>query len=118
MDENTQIESGEELARQVLSFKERPTAVAVINDIVAFGMLRGFHRAHVKIPQEISLIGFDDSVFCEMSYPALTTVKVQSEQMGRMAAMLLLNEINGTSHSPMGLSLEPCIVERDSVIQI
>jgi DNA-binding LacI/PurR family transcriptional regulator len=118
MDENTQIESGEELARKVLSLRERPTAVAVMNDIVAFGMLRGFHWAHVKIPEEISLIGFDDSVFCEMSYPALTTVKVQSEQMGRMAAMLLLNEINGTSHSPMGLSLEPCIVERDSVEKI
>ncbi|MDR2618561.1 MAG: LacI family transcriptional regulator [Treponema sp.] len=117
-DENTQIESGEELARQVLSLKERPTAVAVINDIAAFGMLRGFHRERVKIPEEISIIGFDDSVFCEMSYPALTTVKVQSEQMGRMAAMLLLNEINGTSHSPMGLSLEPCVVERDSVARI
>ncbi|MDR2375726.1 MAG: LacI family transcriptional regulator [Treponema sp.] len=117
-DENIQIESGEALARQVLSLRERPTAVAVINDIVAFGMFRGFHRAHVKIPEEISIIGFDDSVFCEMSYPALTTVRVQSEQMGRMAAMLLLNEINGASHNPVGLSLEPCIVERDSVAKI
>jgi DNA-binding LacI/PurR family transcriptional regulator len=118
VDENTQIESGEELARQVPSFKERPTAVAVINDIVAFGMLRGFHRMNVNIPEEISIIGFDDSVFCEMSYPALTTVKVQPEQMGKLAAMLLLNEINGNSHGPMGLSLEPCIVERDSVAKI
>jgi LacI family transcriptional regulator len=118
VNENTQIESGEELARKVLSLKERPTAVAVINDIAAFGMLRGFHRERVTIPEDISIIGFDDSGFCEMSYPALTTVKVQSEQMGRMAAMLLLNEINGTSHSPMGLSLEPCIVERDSVAKI
>jgi DNA-binding LacI/PurR family transcriptional regulator len=117
-DENTQIESGEELARQVLNLKERPTAVAVINDIVAFGMLRGFHRMNVKIPEEISIIGFDDSVFCEMSYPALTTVKVQSEQMGKLAAMLLLNEINGTSHNPVSLSLEPCIMERDSVAKI
>ncbi|MDR3147859.1 MAG: LacI family transcriptional regulator [Treponema sp.] len=117
-DENTQIESGEKLARQVLGLGERPTAVAVINDIVAFGMLRGFHRMNVKIPEEISIIGFDDSVFCEMSYPALTTVKVQSEQMGKLAAMLLLNEINGTSHSPLSLSLEPCIVERDSVSNV
>jgi DNA-binding LacI/PurR family transcriptional regulator len=117
-DENTQIESGEELARQVLGLRERPTAVAVINDIAAFGMLRGFHRAHIKIPEDISIIGFDDSVFCEMSYPALTTVKVQSEQMGRMAAMLLLNDINGASRNPVGLSLEPCIVERDSVAKI
>jgi DNA-binding LacI/PurR family transcriptional regulator len=118
VDENSQIESGEELARQVLGLRERPTAVAVINDIVAFGMLRGFHRMRIKIPEDISIIGFDDSVFCEMSYPALTTVKVQSEQMGRMAAMLLLNDISGTSHNPVGLSLEPCIVERDSVAKV
>jgi LacI family transcriptional regulator len=117
-DENVWIESGEKLARQILGLKERPTAVVVINDIVAFGMLRGFHRMNVKIPENISIIGFDDSAFCEMSYPALTTVKVQSEQMGRMAAMLLLNEINGTSPNPVSLSLEPCIVERDSVAEI
>jgi LacI family transcriptional regulator len=117
-DENTQIESGEKLAGQILGLKERPTAVVVINDIVAFGMLRGFHRMNIRVPEDISVIGFDDSVFCDMSYPALTTVKVQSEQMGRMAAMLLMNEINGASHNPIGLSLEPCIVERDSVAKI
>jgi LacI family transcriptional regulator len=117
-DENIQIESGEELAHRILGLKERPTAVVVMNDIVAFGMLRGFHRLNIKIPDEFSIIGFDDSIFCEMSYPALTTVKVQSEQMGHMAAMLLLNAINGISHNPVGLSLEPCIVERDSVLKI
>jgi LacI family transcriptional regulator len=114
-DENVQIESGEELAHRVLGLKDRPTAVVVMNDIVAFGMLRGFHRLNIKIPDEFSIIGFDDSIFCEMSYPALTTVKVQSEQMGHMAAMLLLNAISGLSHNPVSLSLEPCIVERDSV---
>jgi LacI family transcriptional regulator len=117
-DENVQIESGEELAHRVLGLKERPTAVVVMNDIVAFGMLRGFHRLNIKIPDEFSIIGFDDSIFCEMSYPALTTVKVQSEQMGHMAAMLLFNAISGASHNPVGLSLEPCIVERDSVAKI
>ncbi|MCL2479594.1 MAG: substrate-binding domain-containing protein, partial [Treponema sp.] len=66
----------------------------------------------------ISIIGYDDSIFCDMSFPALTTVKVQSEQMGRMAAMLLLNDINGISQNPVGLSLEPCIVERDSVREV
>ncbi|GHU01519.1 LacI family transcriptional regulator [Spirochaetia bacterium] len=113
--ENTQIESGEKLARWVMNLRERPSAVVVINDIVAFGMLRAFHHRGIKVPGEFSIIGFDDSVFCDMSYPALTTVKVQSEQMGHMAAMLLLNDIRGISQSSIGLSLEPCIVERDTV---
>jgi LacI family transcriptional regulator len=117
-DENVQIESGEELAHRVLGLKERPTAVVVMTDIVAFGMFRGFYRLDIKIPDEFSIIGFDDSIFCEMSYPALTTVKVQSEQMGHMSAMLLFNAISGISHNPVGLSLEPCIVKWDSVIKI
>jgi DNA-binding LacI/PurR family transcriptional regulator len=115
--ENTQIESGEELARMVLALKDKPTAIAVINDNVAFGMLREFHKLKINIPREFSIIGFDDSVFCEMSYPALTTVKVQSEHMGRMAAILLLNDLQGESGAPVGLSLEPCIIERDSVLE-
>jgi len=117
-DENTQIESGEHLAEMVLALRERPTAAAVMNDSVAFGMLRGFHKMKINVPGDISLIGFDDSVFCEMSYPALTTVKVQSEQMGRMAAMLMLDDIRGASSKPVGLSLEPCVIERDSVREI
>jgi len=117
-DENTQIESGEQLAYHIPKLKEKPTAIVVMNDIVAFGMLRGFHKMNIKIPEDISIIGFDDSIFCEMSFPSLTTVKVQSEQMGRMAGMLLLNDIFGVSQNPMGLSLEPCIVERDSVAKI
>jgi DNA-binding LacI/PurR family transcriptional regulator len=116
--ENTQTESGEALAKQVLGMGERPSAVAVMNDMVAFGMLRCFHRMNVKIPEELSIIGFDDSVFCDMSSPTLTTVKVQSEQMGRMAAMLLLDDIRGASGSPVVLSLEPCVVERNSVADI
>ena len=117
-DENTQIESGEQLAYRIFNLKKRPSAVVVTNDIVAFGILRGFHKMNIKIPEDISVIGYDDSIFCEMSFPALTTVKVQSEQMGQMAAMLLLNDINGISQNPVGLSLEPCIVERDSVVQV
>jgi len=116
--ENTQIESGEQLAYRILNLKKRPSAVVVMNDIVAFGMFRGFHRMKVRIPEDISIIGYDDSIFCDMSFPALTTVNVQSERMGRMAAMLLLNDINGISQNSVGLSLEPCIVERDSVISI
>ncbi|MCL2478400.1 MAG: LacI family transcriptional regulator [Treponema sp.] len=117
-DENTQIESGERLAYNIKNLAKKPSAVVAMNDIVAFGILRGFHKMNIKVPEDISLIGFDDSIFCDMSYPALTTVKVQSEQMGRMAAMLLLNDINGSSQNPVSLYLEPCIVERDSVSKI
>lgn len=113
--DNQQLDAGEELAEQVLQLETRPTAVFAMNDMVAFGMLRGFHKQGVRVPEEISVLGFDDSPFSELVTPELTTVKVQSGQMGRMAAMLLLETIRGTGGNAVQLSIEPSIVERDTV---
>lgn len=116
--EDMQIEAGEALAEQIMRIPNRPTAVFAMNDMIAFGLLRRFHRLGVKVPEDISVLGFDDSAFCDMSFPGLTTVKVQSEQMGRMAAMLLLDELRGVSSSPVGLSVESCIIERGTVTDV
>ena len=62
--------------------------------MVAFGILRHLHRCGIAVPEEISVIGFDDTLFCEASNPPLTTVKVQDEQIGRMAGTLLLNALD------------------------
>jgi DNA-binding LacI/PurR family transcriptional regulator len=109
------VESGKELAKRILQAEKLPTAVVAMNDMVAFGILRHFLQEKIRVPEDISVLGFDDSVYCELSSPALTTVKVQSEQMGRMAAMLLLDDIRDGGSSAVGLSLEPVIIQRDSV---
>ena len=112
-DEHRLIEAGEHLANLILKRPVRPTAIAAVNDMVAFGILRHLHRCGIAVPEEISVIGFDDTLFCEASNPPLTTVKVQDEQIGRMAGTLLLNALDQIAAS-VTLSVEPSIVERAS----
>lgn len=113
--DNQQIDAGEELAERILQMEQKPTAIFAMNDMVAFGLFRCFRRHGIRIPEDFSILGFDDSPFCDTVSPGLTSVKVHSEQMGRMAAMLLLDTFRGTGTNAVQLSIEPCIVERDTI---
>lgn len=114
-EETDQIMSGEKMCEPILAMNPRPTAVAAVNDLVALGLLRGFHKHSVSVPGEISILGFDDSPYSEMTNPPLSTIEVQSEQMGSMAAMLLLQDIKGISETPANLYLKPRLIERGTV---
>ena len=118
LSETSQMDCGERLSDRILSLQEVPTAVAAMNDLVALGLLRGFHKRSVRVPEEISVLGFDDSPYSEFSNPALTSVRVQAEQMGRMAAVLLMENIRDGSGKPVNLFVEPSIAERDTVAKI
>jgi DNA-binding LacI/PurR family transcriptional regulator len=114
-EEEDQIMGGEKMCERILAMEPRPTAVAAINDLVALGLLRGFHKYSVTVPGDISILGFDDSPYSEMTSPPLSTIQVQSEQMGSMAAMLLLQDIKGISDTPTNLYLKPQLIERGTV---
>lgn len=87
------------LAMQVLlKRKPRPSAVFVCNDLMAFGALAAAHEAGVAVPEQLSLVGFDDIELAAFSTPALTTVAQPKQQMGTMAAELLLERMQ-TSRS-------------------
>lgn len=117
--ENLEFLAGIELAKRILMMSDRPTSVVAVNDMVAFGLMNYFSRKGIKIPQEISILGFDDNLFCEVSYPPLTTVRVPSRQMGEMASRLLIDEIRTNSGSPfVNLTIEPSLVERFTVAEI
>jgi DNA-binding LacI/PurR family transcriptional regulator len=118
IEESPQTTYGEKMSELILTMNPRPTAVVAVNDEVAMGLLRGFHEEGIQIPADISVMGFDDSPYSAMSYPALTTIRVQADQMGQMAAMLLFADIKGASSAPVNLFLEPCVIERDTVARI
>lgn len=109
--------AGVELAGQIKKTKGTVTAVAAINDIVAAGVVMGLTMRGIRVPEDISVMGFDNGDFAEISYPSLTTVNVPAEKMGTLAASSILAEIEG---DPMvcSLFLEPSIVERKSVRRI
>ena len=113
----TSFQSGVELSDILLESAYQPTAVAAINDTVASGILSGLASKGVKVPDDISVIGFDDIVYAEMSYPPLTTVSIPVEKMGELAAKRLLDELSG-GREPYSIYMQPTIVERATVKDI
>jgi len=74
------VEGGLLAARQLLG--RLPTAVIAFNDLVAIGLIRGLQDAGVRVPQDVSVIGFDDILTAQLVTPALTTVSAPVRQMG------------------------------------
>ena len=79
------FEGGRHAAHQILSESELPTAIVVANDMMALGAMQEFKGAGLRIPQDISIVGFDDISFASLSEPALTTVCSPRVEIGRRA---------------------------------
>ncbi len=80
------FEGGKAAARAVMKLKPRPTAVVAVNDLTAVGLIKGFMQAGLRVPQDISVTGFDNTHLTEYITPSLTTVDIHPGLLGRMAA--------------------------------
>jgi len=101
------------LAMQTLLRREpRPSAVFVCNDLMAFGALAAANEAGVAVPGELSIVGYDDIELAAYSAPPLTTVAQPKQQIGRMAAELLLSRMTGNPSEPRRVMLEPRLKTR------
>lgn len=96
------IASGRDAAATILSWPERPTAVFAANDEMAMGFADGVKAHGLQVPDDISVVGFDDIAFAELFAPALTTVRQPRHAMGRAAVAMLSG---GGPGSGAGLSL-------------
>lgn len=88
-------EDGYKLMKKAIKNSNTPTAFFIASDPMAIGAYRALSEEGYSIPQDISIIGFDDIYMCEFLIPALTTVKVYTEFMGKVAISLLKERING-----------------------
>lgn len=116
--EHSEFKAGFGLARQALASPLNPTAMVAANDMMALGVLSYLNSVALRVPEAISVVGFDDSIFSELSHPAITTVRVPAEQMGQMAAKLLLDDAPANAGSNFNIVLEPELVERHSVARL
>jgi DNA-binding LacI/PurR family transcriptional regulator len=105
---------GYPFAKQLLERKVPFTALFAYNDISALGAMRAFHEAGLRVPQDVSVIGFDDIHAAAYSSPSLTTVRQPLADMGRLAAQTLLARIEGATDSPKEIPIEPELVVRQS----
>lgn len=85
------FDSGYDAAKKILGNKERPTAIFASNDEMAAGVYKAAYEAGLKIPDDLSVVGFDDSVLAPRLSPALTTVRLPTRDMAKMAANMVLS---------------------------
>jgi DNA-binding LacI/PurR family transcriptional regulator len=85
---------GRESVDRILSQRSRPTAVVAGNDEIAFGLWRSLSRRGVKVPDEISLVGFDDREEAVLMDPPLSTVRVHKEEIGETCMKMLLERLH------------------------
>jgi DNA-binding LacI/PurR family transcriptional regulator len=105
---------GYPFAKRLLERKAPFTALFAYNDISALGAIRAFQEAGLRVPGDISVIGFDDIQGAAYSVPTLTTVRQPLADMGRLAAQTLLARIEGAKDSPLEIPIEPELVIRQS----
>ncbi len=94
---------------------ELPTAFFADNDMIALGAMRALQQHGIRIPQDISVVGFDDLPFCSISTPPLTTVKVYNRQMGCAAVRRLMQLVEYGNDYCTKIQIASGFVERDSV---
>jgi DNA-binding LacI/PurR family transcriptional regulator len=105
---------GYPFAKKLLERRVPFTALFAYNDISALGSIRAFVEAGLRVPQDISVVGFDDIQGAAYNVPSLTTVRQPLAHMGRIAAQTLLERIEGKNSYPADIAIQPELVVRQS----
>jgi len=109
-------ESGYDNTKKLLSMNKPPTAIFATNNLLCVGAMRAIAQRGLKISMDISLVGFDDSVLAEFSYPGITVVKRATVDMGRIGFEMLIERLDKTDingHRFVTLDVE--IIHRGSI---
>jgi DNA-binding LacI/PurR family transcriptional regulator len=107
-------ESGEEAMRTLLADHPTLDGVFVANDLMALGALAALREAGRRVPDDLAVVGFDDSSAAVAASPALTTIRHPLEDMAAEAARLLLARIEDPAMRVSSVIYEPVLVERES----
>ncbi len=107
------LEAGAAAGRIVAGLPARPTAVFCSNDEMAMGLMRSLISAGVRVPQDVSVAGFDDIEFAAMAQPPLTTVRQPRRELGRAGAHVLIDLLQGRP-APRRVRLKTELVVRGS----
>ena len=109
-----QLNDGYNILKQLIKFSNRPTAVFFYNDLMAMGALSGASSIGLRIPDDISIIGYDDIEYANYTVPRLTTVAHPKYEIGKKLAERMITRINNKKIIPQKFVFEPELIIRES----
>jgi DNA-binding LacI/PurR family transcriptional regulator len=110
------MEGGMRALLELSGLSDRPTAVLCSNDMTAIGVMREAYDHEIRIPEDLSVVGFDDIHLAQFTIPPLTTVQMSQHELARIAFQALLNEVgpDSASHEHRNYELSTSLVLRHS----
>ncbi len=108
------FEGGTQAAEQFLEIEDRPTAIVCSNDIMAVGVMRVLARRNIRVPGEMSVVGFDDIHLAEFANPPLTTIRMSREELARSAFSAIQRFINSDATIPPSVRVGTSLIVRES----
>ena len=108
------LDGGRIAARNLMNSTEPPTALVCVNDIMAVGALRELRERGLRVPEDVSVTGFDNVKLSEFCYPALTTVHIPRERIGHLISESLLARSENSDVADHEMVIDPEFVLRDS----
>lgn len=108
------FEGGRRAASEILAADELPTAIVAANDMMAFGVIKELHQTGISIPADISIVGFDDIIFAELTEPPLTTVCLSRVELGRRTVEALMANIERPHEQGTEVHIPTYLIRRGS----
>lgn len=110
-----EFENGMAAAKGFCDKSDRPTGYMCINDMTALGAMKAFTQHGLKIPEDVSVIGFDNIPYAKIAIPELTTIDQCAYEMGILSSRMLIEHIEDVTKPNVSVVLEPTLVVRHSV---
>lgn len=111
---NYNVRGGREAGRIILRAKQRPTAIVAANDAMAYGVIESARELNLKIPHDLSIVGFDNETAAQDMFPPLTTVHQPVQEMAELAARTLMDAIDENKLPFCQKVLEVSLIVRES----
>ncbi len=108
------VDGGRAAALRLLGRPDPPTAIFAFNDSMAIGAMQAAAALGLRVPADLSVVGFDDTMEAELAVPALTTVRQPLAELGRTAVSLLLRQLDNRRLEPLRVELETRLIPRGS----
>jgi LacI family transcriptional regulator len=114
LDRIHRINEGKKIIEKAVKEKIKFDAVFTFNDLLAFGVIKGLHESGIKIPEEVSVMGYDDLDLSSMVTPSLSTVRYDKFDMGQKIVKTLMKRINKPDKKTGKIKIETDLVIRSS----